>query len=281
MQHLRSGQALLVNPWYMNSSMSTFRDRVALITGAGSGIGRQLACMLAEQGARVAALDVRPEGLSQLAVELAGKTFATATADVTDLTAMRAAVADLEGRLGPTDLLVACAGIGRKTEATPFQAEEINEHIRINLIGVVNSIDTVLSGMQQRRSGQLVVLSSLASYRGLPMMSGYCASKAGVNALLDSLRVELRTSGIAVTTVCPGWIRTPMTASIRLPDSEVMEVDQAAAVILNAIRRRKAFVAFPRKLVWRVRLLRYLPRRIADWLSYNEMTRARRFLSEE
>jgi short-subunit dehydrogenase len=260
--------------------MSEFRDRVAVITGAGSGIGRQLARLLAGEGARIAAVDLRPDGLVELAAELSGQTIATATADVTDLRTLRTAVAELEARLGPTDLLIACAGIGRKTEATPFRAEEINEHIRINLMGVVNSIDSVLAGMQQRRRGHLVVLSSLASYRGLPLMSGYCASKAGVNALLDSLRVEMRTSDVAVTTVCPGWIRTPMTAALRLPASEMMEVDRAARLILEAIRRRQAFLAFPPRLVWQVRLLRYLPRPIADWMAHRQLRRARRLLSE-
>jgi NAD(P)-dependent dehydrogenase (short-subunit alcohol dehydrogenase family) len=261
--------------------MSEFRDRVVLITGAGSGVGRQLARLLAAEGARIAAVDLQAEGLAALASELSGTAIATARADVTDLPAMRSAVAELEGRLGPTDLLIACAGIGRKTEAAPFRAEEINRHIEVNLIGVVNSIDAVLAGMQQRRRGHLVVLSSLASYRGLPLMAGYCASKAGVNALLDSLRVELRTSGIAITTICPGWIRTPMTAALRLPAREVMAVEKAARVILKAIRRRAPFLAFPPRHAWQVRLLRFLPRPVSDWLAYLQIRRARRLLPEE
>jgi NAD(P)-dependent dehydrogenase (short-subunit alcohol dehydrogenase family) len=260
--------------------MSDFHDRVVLITGAGSGIGRELARRLSAEGARIAALDLRPEGLGELAKELTAKPLATATADVTDLAAMRSAAAELEGRLGPTDLLIACAGIGRKTTATPLVAEEVNDHIRVNLIGLVNSIDSVLAGMQQRRRGHLVALSSLASYRGLPLMAGYCASKAGVNALLDALRVELRDSGVSVTTVCPGWVRTPMTAPLRLPRRELMEVGQAAEVILEAIRRRTPFIAFPPRLVWQLRMLRYLPRPIGDWLAHKQMARARRLMPD-
>jgi NAD(P)-dependent dehydrogenase (short-subunit alcohol dehydrogenase family) len=260
--------------------MSEFHDRVALITGAGSGIGRQLARLLAAEGARIAGVDLRPEGLTDLAAELAGKPVATATADVTNLTALRAAVTELEGKLGPTDLLIACAGIGRKTSASPLVAEEVNAHIQVNLVGMVNSIDCVLAGMQQRRRGQLVGLSSLASYRGLPLMGGYCASKAGVNALFDALRVELRHTGIAVTTVCPGWVRTPMTDPLRLPRRELMDVDRAAGLILEAIRQRAPFVAFPPRQVWQVRLLRYLPRPIGDWLAYKQITWARRLLPD-
>jgi NAD(P)-dependent dehydrogenase (short-subunit alcohol dehydrogenase family) len=261
--------------------MSEFRDRVALITGAGSGIGRHLARLLAGEGARIAALDRVPEGLAGLAAEIAGKALATAVADVTDLAATRAAVALLEQQVGPTDLLIAAAGIGRVTPAATFQAEEINAHVQVNLIGVINSIDSVLPGMRQRRRGHLVVLSSLASYRGLPLMAGYCASKAGVNALLDSLRIELPSLGIAVTTVCPGWIRTPMTAALHLPPAEVMDLERAGQIILTAIRRRLPFAAFPPHLVRRVRLLRYLPRPLSDWLTRQHLARARRALPKE
>jgi NAD(P)-dependent dehydrogenase (short-subunit alcohol dehydrogenase family) len=258
--------------------MSTFHDRVALITGAGSGIGRQLARMLAAEGARVAALDLQPAGLEALAAELPGKPLATEVADVTDLQATRAAVARLAGQLGPVDLLIACAGIGCGTPAEEFDAELVNSILRVNLLGVVNAVDAVLPGMRERRRGHLAVLSSLASYRGLPMMAAYSASKAGVNALFDSLRVELKAFGIATTTVCPGWIATPMTADLGLPDRAKMSVEDAGAVILDAIRRRRPFVAFPRRLVWRVRMLRYFPRPVADWLAGVEMGKAKKMM---
>jgi NAD(P)-dependent dehydrogenase (short-subunit alcohol dehydrogenase family) len=254
--------------------MTTFRDRVVLITGAGSGIGGELARRLAAEGARIAALDRNPEGLAALVAALPGLPVATAVADVTDLAAMRQAVAALETQLGPTDLLIACAGIGRKTSTEDFSAEEFDAHIRINLIGMVNSVDPVIAGMRQRRSGHLVAISSVASYRGLPLMGGYCASKAGVNALFDSLRAELRPLGIDVTTVCPAWIRTPMTKGLRVPAGDLMTLERACDIILDAIRRKKAFVAFPRRMVWRIMLLRCLPRSWGDWLIRRDMMRA-------
>jgi NAD(P)-dependent dehydrogenase (short-subunit alcohol dehydrogenase family) len=254
--------------------MGPFHDRVAVITGAASGIGRALALALAAGGARVAGLDVQPEGLHTLAAQLDGNPFAHAVADVTDLAAVRAAVAELEARLGPTDLLFACAGIGRETAALDFRAEELNAQVQVNLIGVINSVGAVLPGMCQRRRGHLVVLSSLASYRGLPRMGGYCASKAGVNALFDALRAELRDGGVSFTTVCPGWIRTPMTAPLGLPDEELMEVDEAARRILAAVRARRAFVAFPAGSAWQMWLLRHLPRRVGDWLAHRFIVKA-------
>src|SRR5262245_24284663 len=129
--------------------MDSFRDRVVLITGAASGIGKALALRLAAEGARIAALDRQGDALEALARELDGKPFARAVADVTDLAAVRAAVAQMEAQLGPTDLLIASAGIGKETAAAAFDAESINAHIQVNLIGVVNSIDSVLAGMRQ------------------------------------------------------------------------------------------------------------------------------------
>ena len=157
-------------------------------------------------------------------------------------------------------------GIGKATSALDFKAEDVAAQIEVNLIGVANSVDAVLAGMIQRRRGHLAVLSSLASYRGLPMMAGYCASKAGVSALFDTLRVELTPLGIAVTTICPGWIRTPLTTNIDVPQPYMMEVDNAVAHMVKALRQRKPYIAFPPRAAWQVRFLRWLPCGLSDWL---------------
>jgi NAD(P)-dependent dehydrogenase (short-subunit alcohol dehydrogenase family) len=256
--------------------MNSFQNRVVLITGAGSGIGREFARTLAAEGARIAALDRQAEGLDALAADLKGKPVACAVTDVTDLAGVRAAVARMEEELGPTDVLIASAGIGRETSALDFRAEDFAEHVQVNLIGVANCIDAVLPGMRRRRQGHLVALSSLASYRGLPLMGGYCSSKAGVNALLEALRVELKPFGIAVTTLCPGWIRTPMTVTVNVPPANMMEVGEAVRRMVAAVRVRRPFFAFPAGNVWQVRLLRYLPRAAGDWMAGRLLLRAKK-----
>jgi NAD(P)-dependent dehydrogenase (short-subunit alcohol dehydrogenase family) len=242
----------------------TFADRVILITGAASGIGRQLARDLAAAGAKIAALDVQPEPLADLARELSGKRLATAVADVTDREALNKAVDQLQQQLGPADMLFASAGLGIPTPAAEFNAEAFERVVRVNLIGVSNSVAAVLPGMLHRGRGHLVALSSLASLRGLPLMAAYCASKAGLNALMDSLRIELKPHGIDVTTVCPCWVRTPMTDQVTMRMEGLVEVDAAVRLILEAVRRKKALYVFPGPSARRLRLLRWLPTRSAD-----------------
>jgi NAD(P)-dependent dehydrogenase (short-subunit alcohol dehydrogenase family) len=244
--------------------MASFAQRVVLVTGAGSGLGKQLALMLAGEGAAVAAIDLRPEPLDALAAELPGKPFSWAVADVGDRAAVAKAVAQLSNEQGPVDVLIANAGIGIENSALAFRAEDFEAQIRVNLLGVANSVAAVLPGMIERRAGHLVGISSLASYRGLPKMLGYCASKSGLNALLEGLRVELRPFGIAVTTICPGWIRSPMTAGIKMPAGNMMELPDAAQHILTAIRQKRSFYAFPASLSWRARLLHWLPCALSD-----------------
>jgi len=254
--------------------MTSFANRVVLVTGAAGGLGRQLALMLAGEGASVAGVDLKPELLAALAAELPGKPFAWAAADVTDRTALAKAVTHVRGQLGPVDLLIANAGIGIENSALAFRAEDFEAQVRVNLIGVANSVEAVLPGMIERRRGHLVAISSLASYRGLPKMLGYCASKSGLNALLEGLRVELKPLGITVTTICPGWIRTSLTAAVTLPASGMMELPEAAKRILKAIRQGRSFYAFPPSTTWRARLLQWLPCGLSDGLTRRAFTAA-------
>src|SRR6185369_13190118 len=140
--------------------------------------------------------------------------FAWIVADVTDPEGLQNAVRELETKLGPTDMLVANAGIGIETSAFAYNVHDMNKVMDVNLLGVSNSIGAVLPGMIERKRGHLVAISSIASYRGLPRMIAYSASKAGVNAIMDGLRVELKSYGIHCSTICPGWVKTPLTANI-------------------------------------------------------------------
>jgi NAD(P)-dependent dehydrogenase (short-subunit alcohol dehydrogenase family) len=240
---------------------------VVLVTGAASGIGRELILQLARQGWQTAAIDQDRAGLKELEHQLRLERLGLAwrVADVTDAVLMKWAVASLSERLGPIDLLIASAGIAAATPATAADPDAIARIIGVNLIGVSNTIAAVISGMVARQSGHIVAISSLASFRGLPAMMGYSASKAGLNALMQSLWLDVKRQGICVTTVCPGYTRTPQSeGSFR--DQCLMPVGRAAGEILWAIARRKRFHAFPRLMVLRLRLIALLPAWLQDWL---------------
>ena len=239
----------------------SFAGKTAVVTGASSGIGRELAKELARRGARVGVVARRAELLQELVAEIraAGGTVDAAAADVTDRGAVLAAVAELAGKLGPVDLMIANAGVGAPTGADPMNVPGVELMTRVNFLGVVYAFESVLPAMLERKTGHLVAISSLASYKGLPGAAGYCATKAAVNTYCESLRIELGNRGVAVTCVCPGFIRTPMTADQTHPMPFLMDADRAAARILNALRRRPKVYNFPWLLYRLMKLTRWLP----------------------
>jgi len=242
----------------------TFANRVAVITGASSGIGWALARELARQGARVGLLARRRGNLTRLADEItaSGGTTALAAADVIDREATVAGIRDLAARLGPIDLLVANAGVGFPTTVNPLNMEQVEKMFRVNVFGVIYAIEAALPAMLQRRTGHIAAVSSMAAYKGLPGESGYCASKAAVNTFLEGLRIYLRDKGIAVTTICPGFVETPMTAVNKFHMPWLMSADRAAVLIARALARRKKVFNFPRRMGALMWLTRWLP----DWL---------------
>ena len=239
-------------------------QKVVFITGASSGIGRALAIELGRRGASLGLLARRAETLSEIQREVedaGGRAFAL-PADVKDADAVRAAASQLREKFGRVDVLVANAGIGATTDARSLEAKEVADVIGTNVLGAVNSVTAVLAEMIEKGSGQLVVISSLAAYRGLPKSGAYCASKAAVSAFFESLRVDLRGTGVGVTIIHPGFIRTPLTEGRGAKMPFFMELDDAIKKIIRAIEERKKSYAFPWQLATLVRIGMVLP---ASW----------------
>lgn len=246
----------------------TMPGAVAVVTGAASGIGRALCPLLGREGARLVLIDRDGAGLESLAAELAkeGIAAASATVDVRERVTLRDAVRRLAAPWGPVDLLVACAGITGVTLVDDLTVDRLEAIARINFLGLVYAIDAVLPEMVQRRQGQIVGVSSLAGCRGMPFSAGYSASKAAVSRYLESLRPALRKRGIAVTTVCPGFVRTPLMENAALkPPIRMMEPAVAARYVLKAIVGRRRYYCFPWGIGFGVRLLQWLPARLYDW----------------
>jgi short-subunit dehydrogenase len=230
------------------------------VTGASSGIGRALAVALARQGVRVGAVARRADLLMALADEVrgGGGTIETTVADVADRAALGVAVQTIERVLGPTDLLIANAGMSDHTGAAEMNVPKVEEILRVNFLGVVYAIEAVLPGMLARSRGHLVGISSLAAFKGIPGAAAYCASKAALNGYLEGLRIELQAHGVAVTAVCPGFVNTAIVAN-NPPMPFLLEPDAAAARILRALRRRPAVFAFPWPMALLMKLARWVP----------------------
>jgi short-subunit dehydrogenase len=223
------------------------RGGVAVITGTSSGIGRALARALAASGCRVGLIARREALLAELEAEIlaGGGMASSASADVTDRPALRLAFEKIERELGPADLVVANAGVGVPTTIDPMNVDAIEEMIRVNLLGLVYTIEMSLPSMLGRGAGHIVAISSLSAYKGMPGESAYCASKAAVNTFMEGFRVQLRGRGVDVSTICPGFVKTPMTALDDYPMPFAMEPEEAARRILRAIERRARVASFP------------------------------------
>ena len=249
--------------------LSFWANKVVLITGASSGIGRALALELARRDATLGLVARRKEILDEIVREtgLSSDKVLTISADVQDRDSMRAAAVELNSKFGHIDVLIANAGIGVTNDGAELDAAKVASVINVNVIGAANSAAAVLPEMVARGSGQLVVISSLAAYRGLPKSAAYCASKAAVSAMFESLRLDLKPRGIDVTIIHPGFIKTPLTAGRQAQLPWLLEVEDAAGKILGAIEARKKSYAFPWQLATIVRAGMVMPAFMYDWIS--------------
>ncbi len=242
---------------------------VAAITGASSGLGEEMARQLARDGFRVGLTARRAVELGRVAQEIRdeGGTAFVAPADAADPEGTRAALARIARQLGPVDLLIANAGLGIGTPARAFSAADFDRMVRVNLAGAAYAVEAVLPAMIDRRRGRIVGISSLAGYRGLPGSAGYSATKAGLTALLEGLRPELRRLGVGVTIVHPGYVRTPMTEGQAHRRPFLMDVGPAATIILRGIARGRSRVDFPWPMAAILGLARLLPGALYDPLA--------------
>jgi len=248
---------------------SHWTDRVVLITGASSGIGRGLALELGRRGARVGLLARRQDLLDQFVKEVqssGGQALALA-ADVEDAAAVAAAANQLKDSFGPIEVLIANAGIGENIDPFTINPKIFRSVLGVNVFGVVNSVAAVVPQMIEAGRGQLVAISSLAAYRGLPKSAAYCASKAAVSILMESLRLDLKPKGIDVTIIHPGFIKTPLTDGRNARMPFLMELDDAVLKILGAIEKRKKSYAFPWQLASIVRAGMIMPTWMYDYIS--------------
>ena len=233
-----------------------------VITGASSGIGLALARHYLERGASVAVCARRGELLQTLAAEFPDKVFCYAL-DVRDAAAIRVAAADFVARAGVPDIVIANAGVSRGTLTEYAEdIEAFQQVMDVNVLGMAKTFQPFIAPMRAAQRGKLVGIASVAGFRGLPGSEAYSASKAAAISYLESLRVELRDSGIKVVTICPGYIRTPMTDVNNFPMPFLLDADDAARRIARVIGRGTTFAVIP----WQMTVAGWLLRRLPNWL---------------
>lgn len=237
--------------------------RSIVITGASSGIGEELACAYAAP-AVILALTGRDAGRLSAVAERCrnrGAEVEEAVLDAADRGAMADWLAAVDRR-APVDLVIANAGISAGTGHGTESEEQARRIFQVNLDGVLNTVHPLLPSMQARRRGQIALMASLAGFRGMPGAPAYCASKAAVRVYGESLRGDLAGQGIGVSVVCPGFVKSRMTAVNRFPMPFLMETDRAARVIQRGLARNKARITFPWPMAAAVWLLAAIP---AGW----------------
>lgn len=260
----------------MAKELLDLNDKHVLITGASSGLGRAVALEMASCGARVSLMARRREQLEETAAEVRsrGGQALVLPSDVTDQSSVEEAVADAEQELGPVDVLVANAGVSPNMSALEMDVPLITSTMQLNFFGVVYPVNAVLPAMIERKSGVIVAVSSVAAFRGLPTMSPYCASKSAVSAWIESLRSELdlKESGVRMIASHPGYIRTPMTEEEETNMPFIVEVDEAARIMVQGIRSGDSQINFPRPLIAMLKFATSLPDRLYDRVIWGSAT---------
>lgn len=230
------------------------------ITGAGSGIGQQLARTAAAEGARVTISGRRTTALAETA---AGRdAIFQAPLDVRDLAAVDAAVEAMEASQGPINVAVLNAAFYQPMDAADFDCKVFRETIETNLMGVVNCLQAVLPRMLARGHGRLVLVASVAGYRGLPKAAAYGPSKAALINLAESLRPSAAAAGVTVQVVNPGFVATPLTAANRFHMPFLITADEAARHMYRGISKGGFEIAFPWSFVMLMKIARLLPDRL-------------------
>jgi short-subunit dehydrogenase len=234
------------------------RGKVVWVVGASSGIGAATAQELVARGATVAISARREAALDQVS----GGRMLVVPLDVTDAKSVAAAAAQVRDAHGRIDVAILAAGYWSQMDPRAWDTEVFDRHIQVNLMGMSNAIAAVLPEMLDRGSGMVAGISSVAGYRGLAGAEAYGATKAAQINLLESLRVHVATSGVRVTTICPGFVRTEMTATNSFPMPFMVEPDDAALAIADGLERRRTEIVFPLPMAVLMKASRLVPVRV-------------------
>lgn len=242
--------------------------KAIIITGASSGLGAALAAKYSQNGHRLFLVARSKERLESIAkiCRVSGAEAHVLIVDVTNSAEMEKHLNEIAYQYG-IDIVIACAGVSAGTLDGLETAMQVKEIFATNVNGVINTVLPVIPHMIGQRSGNIVIVSSMAGFLGLSSAPSYSASKGAVRLFSDALRGYLRIWGIHVTTVIPGYVKTPMTSVNNFPMPFMTTAEDAAEKIFNAIAKNKGVIAFPYGMQFCMKLLAMLPSPMLTWIN--------------
>jgi NADP-dependent 3-hydroxy acid dehydrogenase YdfG len=245
--------------------MQVSEQKVAWLVGASSGIGQALAFQLAQAGWVVAISARRLEALQTMQAQAVA--LHPYVVDVTDATSLQQAAAAITRELGDIDLCVLNAGDYTPMPLAAFSTDLFRKLMEINYMGAVHGLEAIIPLMVARGRGQILLTASVAGYRGLPKSAPYSASKAAVISLAEALHLELKAQGVQLRVINPGFVRSPLTDKNTFAMPFLMEAEDAARAIMHDLPRHNFEIAFPKRFVYLLKVLRLLPYWLYFWLT--------------
>ena len=232
--------------------------KVIWITGASSGIGRALAIKFANEGWIVAA-SARRENLLQELNKI-NENIYSFPLDVTNIDECKKVFKDIIEKFNDVEISVFGTGIHDPKSEKEFNLEKIRKIMEVNYFGTMNSINSVYSFYNDKKSGQISIISSVAGYRGLPAAGAYCASKSALTSFAESLHFEMKRKNVRISLISPGFIKTPMTDQNDFPMPMIRSPEFAAEQIFKGLVKKNGFeIHFPKAFTYFLKFLRILP----------------------
>ncbi|MCH7964552.1 MAG: SDR family NAD(P)-dependent oxidoreductase [Bacteroidetes bacterium] len=244
-------------------------NKVILITGASTGIGKAMAKLLAKENCSLALIARRGELLDELTgqIKTENPNIKSYVCDVAKPGEVKKVFTEVREHFKKIDIAILNAGVGSKSSAEDYKYENAKNTFDVNVLGIVNCVENLLPDFIKCKDGMIVGVSSLADSRGWQGSGFYCASKAAATILLENLRAELKPFNIKVITVKPGFVETPMTANNKFPMPFLMSAEKAARIIIGGIKKEKRIIQFPLPTVLGSKLMRVVPDSLFEYIS--------------
>ena len=231
------------------------------ITGASSGIGKALAIKFANEGWKVAASARRENLLKELNQE--NENIHPFPLDVTNIDQCKAVFGNIVEKFKNIEISIFGTGIHDPKSEKKFNLNKIREIMEVNYFGTMNCINAVYDYYNNKKSGQISIISSVAGYRGLPAAGAYCASKSALTSFAETLQFEMKRKNVRVSLISPGFIKTPMTDQNDFPMPMIKSPEFAAKQIYVGLIKKKGFeIHFPKAFTYFLKFLRILPNSI-------------------